>query len=284
MQSTGYYDFGTNPEARPSHSACDNGCSTYFSGNYPVARALVEGRYHYFGQGEWNKDGTTCSAGQSSPSGQSSLPPDDCAAGQRKGTVNGVTVCLDPITDQPTNPHTPPAPKPADTENTVTNPDGSKTTTIITNNNDGSKTTTIINISADGNTTTKSIETTDANGDPVDPQSDFCKANPTAEICVKAADECAKYPDQIRCLKLGEVSNTATEVGLIPVHEITVSTVFMPIGNGGTCPADLSLSFLGHPLTWSFGPICQFAEMIRPLVAIIAWLSFGTIVVGSLKR
>lgn len=52
----------------------------------------------------------------------------------------------------------------------------------------------------------------------------------------------------------------------------------------GSCPVDIPLSFMGHAFGMSWGGICSFASMIRPIVLAMAWLGAALIVVGGSKQ
>lgn len=166
--------------------------------------------------------------------------------------MNGRFVCLPRETTKTTT-ESPP----------VTNPDGSTTQTTTTDNGDGTQDITVTVTMPDG---TKTVTTTTAPA----PNSDnsFCEANPTHDSCRK---------DDI---PWGEIP----EAGLIPVHEVETSTAYDVMGGEGQCPADQTVSFLGQSITWSYAPICTFAQAIRPLVIGLSWLSFGLILVGGLGR
>lgn len=196
--SSGFYDMGTSPTAMPQHSGCDGGCGTSFNGTFPVSRALVGGVYHYFGQGSFVKDGSTCSTGSPSPtSAGSSTPAPTCASGQSMGQVNGQTVCLG-SGGTPTNPNASPAPNTKTTTPTVSNPDGSTTQTSTQQNADGSTTTTTTNTAPDGTVTTSS-NTVNADGTPQDPMKGFCQENPSSPMCKGQDAFCQANPNSIMC-------------------------------------------------------------------------------------
>lgn len=118
---------------------------------------------------------------------------------------------------------------------------------------------------------------TDSTGAPVPPNTPPVD---TPEPVPPPPTDCDKYPNSIGCSEYGVPP--ASDV--IPTHEVPVSTAFSPVGGNGSCPADVSLSALGSPITWSYGPICGFAETIRPLVIGFAWLSFGFTVVSGFRK
>jgi hypothetical protein len=249
-------DLGTDENVTPPVSACDGTCELSYNGSGVVARQLVGGAYHYFSEGSYTRVATSCTVSDV-PSGSATLPPATCdAATQDQGTVNGKFICLNRETNKTTTTAPP-----------VTNPDGSVTeTTTSSDSATGKDTITTKTTAADGTVTT-SVETKPTPGSPGD-STDFCVANPTDATCTKDDIPWGSIPEE----------------GLIPVHEIPVTTAYSVIGGEGQCPADASVSFLGTGLTWSYAPLCTFAEMIRPLVIAMAWLSFAFIIVGGLGR
>lgn len=251
--SSGMYDLGTDENALPPTSTCNGQCVLSYTGSGVVARQVVNGAYHYFSQGSYTQVNQECSTSDAL-AGSSTLPPASCdSQTQDQGTVNGKFVCLDRATTTTTTTAPP-----------VTNPDGSVTeTTTSSDSKTGTDTVTTKTTAPDGTVTT-STTTQPTPGT----STEFCKANPSDPTCRK---------DDI---PWGDIP----EAGIIPTHDVPVSTTYTVIGGEGFCPADTSISFLGQSLTWSYGPICTFAEMIRPLVIGLAWLSFGFIIVGGLGR
>jgi hypothetical protein len=72
-----------------------------------------------------------------------------------------------------------------------------------------------------------------------------------------------------------EIEEQEKEMGLIqPVA----------IDSTASCPADLSFSVLGYPMAFSFGLVCDGANMLRPLILSIAWLSAGVIFIGGVRN
>lgn len=252
--NAGMYDLGASDSATPPTTACVGGCELSYSGSGIVARQLVNGVYHYFAEGSYDHTGQTCSSGGSPPTATPDLPPPDCdSQTQDAGTVNGRFVCLDRTTTTTTTTTAP-----------VTNPDGSTTeTTTTTDTKTGEQTTTTTTTAPDG-TQTSTTTTSPIPGT----ESTFCQNNPDDPTCKK---------DDI---PWGEIPS----MGLIPVHKVEVETAYDVMGGEGMCPADETVDFMGQTLTWSYGPICTFAEAVRPLVIGLAWLSFGLIIVGAFGR
>lgn len=271
-KSSGYYDWGTSDAALPATTACDGGCETSYSGGGIDSRRMVNGVYHYYSQGSYDYTGQTCSGGTQSPNG-GNLPPNTCdPATQQSGQVNGQNVCLPKSQTNTSSTSTSPTTTDPATGNTSST---STTTTNNTTNNTTTTTTIVTTTAPDGTQTQEKSETTTKN-----PPSSFCAANPTDPTCVKQTDACEKNPDLIGCHTMG----TAPLMEAIPTKTLAVDSTVTPVGNGGMCPSPASLSFMGQSLTWSYQPVCDFASMIRPLVIGLAWLSFGVIVVGGVRK
>lgn len=164
IMSNGYFDTGTSPTAGPAVVVCNGGCSAVFDGNFPSGSTTVKGVKHYYAQGSYQMSGDTCNSGTGSgnvggagnaPLSVAGVPTDTCAAGDAMGQINGKSVCVTPVSGQLSAPTAaPPSSSQAQGTTTVTNSDGSKTTTvsILTTNSDGSTgtTNTAITTNADG--------------------------------------------------------------------------------------------------------------------------------------
>ncbi len=167
--SSGHYDFGLNPEAStlPRNTCNANGCNADFYGTFPATRQMINGKWHYFAEGEIVQNGFTCtptSANAVPATGNPNQPP-TCAAGQASGTVNGVFTCVNQADGKIANPNTETT-KSSTTETTVTNPDGSVTKTTTQIKQDGSL--------------IKTVETTMPNGTKTTQVSGHGATNPTA--------------------------------------------------------------------------------------------------------
>lgn len=116
---------------------------------------------------------------------------------------------------------------------------------------------------------TYNLTTHNAAGDPIpDPQ-----IEPTSE---EAAD-CETNPNSLGCAQFGEIP--APDV--LPETQIPASTTVVPIGGPGVCPAAVTTTKFG--LTWSYQPICDFAEAVKPFILGFAWLGFAYIVAGTVR-
>lgn len=179
-----------------------------------------------------------------------------------------------------------PIPGPSVTSGPSTLSGGTKTTY----NPDGSKTvvSTVYNITYNNNNTNITQTDTqtdyDANGDQVGtpktithpPDSPPSTQQPTQE----QKQLCEVYPDVLACEKMGSYS---PDTPSLPSHnvDVTITPVAMP---SGSCPADLTASYLGVPITISWAPLCTFAEGMRPVVLAAAWLLAAYIVFAAPHR
>lgn len=212
VHSSGYYDLGTDDNARMVIYACANGCEVLFDGQYPVGRAIIGGVYHYFARGDYQQNGTTCTSGPSALSNMTAMPSTTCGANQYSGQVNGKDVCIDKATGGETNPYAPkPTPETTEEKTTTSNPDGSTTTITETCTGDNACTTVTQTCTVAGACTSTTTSTGggagggsgtgsgtgkdpdgdgvpdyDSEGNPVDPQkddADQCQKTPNAAMC-----------------------------------------------------------------------------------------------------
>lgn len=92
-------------------------------------------------------------------------------------------------------------------------------------------------------------------------------ANPT---------DCDKYPDSIGCAKFGQPTNDEQ----IQNKDMPSTISPFAFGSSGSCPSDLTASFLGQPLSISYSAVCQFAEGIHNVIIALAgflslYIAFG---------
>lgn len=107
--------------------------------------------------------------------------------------------------------------------------------------------------------------------------------NPTPEDTTETPPtetQCDKYPDSLGCARLDQplqedFGNENRTLSLINP---------LSVGGAGSCPAPLTASFLGQTVEMSFDPLCTFANSLRPLVLVMAWLSAGIIFIGGVKN
>lgn len=91
---------------------------------------------------------------------------------------------------------------------------------------------------------------------------------------------CEAFPDILACQHLGGIE--AEEVpDKAVLLDITPEEGF---GGAGACPADKPLTVLGVSMAFKWGPICDFANGIRPVVVAVAWLSAALGFFGFARR
>lgn len=193
-----------------------------------------------------------------------------CPSGQASGTVNGVTSCypVSPTTNKTTTQKS----TSQTTSNTTTSTDpgtpNSSSTSTSTTACEGTRctTTTILNTGSGTVTSTKEED-----------KGDYCSKNPKASVCTgetEAEKFCEDNPDAISCMKAGSVP----EEGALPSQANSISSInVVSVASNATCPADIPLP-KGMKFEW--GPICSWAEALRPIVLALAWLAAGLIVLG----
>lgn len=117
---------------------------------------------------------------------------------------------------------------------------------------------------------------TDPQGNPV--------LNPVPEDTLEPTPEsktdCEKFPSSIGCMELG----TVTDPTLGSENRSIASITPVSVGGAGSCPAPLTASFMGHPVSFSYDMPCSFATSLKPLILVIAWLSAGLIFIGGVRQ
>jgi hypothetical protein len=88
--------------------------------------------------------------------------------------------------------------------------------------------------------------------------------------------DCDKYPDSLGCSKYGTPSTNET----ISNKEMPNSISPLSFGSSGSCPNDLTTSFLGQPLSISYSSVCQFASGLKTVILVIGaflglYIAFG---------
>lgn len=111
------------------------------------------------------------------------------------------------------------------------------------------------------------------NGD--DPDRDGSGAKDESE----KSDFCVQHPDALACQKIGDPASSEE----IPTREVT-SSWSSEMSAAGSCPADLTASYLGRPVSISFGPICTFARGVRPALLLVAALGAMLYVFLMIRR
>lgn len=207
--SSGLYDIGPIATSSVPQGICHRGCYVNFTGDSPVARALVGGKYHYYARGHYEKVGDSCSVPGDAPAGLGNTPTPTCGSGQTLTFGTGKPSCINTPgtgggTPTPANPHTPDAPKPPEETKEekhppTTNPDGSTSQTTTTTYPDGSTKNETTTTKTDGSTST-TITTTPAAIDPTktpDPMKDFCSINPNNKLCKDTDERSWGRPDGV---------------------------------------------------------------------------------------
>lgn len=269
-------------------------------------------------QGAFIHQGYKCSSGVPEVAAPHADPPKpyydngkgvaECAkTGGAWGQINGVDTCVKSLTSGTAGGAGSGAGVSGSSSKTATesttNPDGSvtkKDTTTETTCKDGNCTTTITTTT----TTTKAdgtkTESTDGKAT-TDQQTDFCKANPMHQLCVKNdfsgtcdtgficsgdAVQCAsaKALWETRCASKwmttpGEPKDIPqTDVG---EKKITKNFVWSDLFGAGSCPPDRHImSIVGLSVDFTFSSFCELLEMIRPVVIAAAWITALYIVFG----
>lgn len=224
---------------------------------------------------------------------------DSCAFGQTKANVSGITYCYN---SDGTKTNSGPATSCGDIFDNVTTSNADTSTTITTTVTDtctGKKSVSTKNYSAgvtapivpasgsgpsgmgtgEGNSFGKIDPDT---GQPSGSISDYCSKNPTAAVCktTNSQDEyCQAHPDSASCSDLGSPSSSENLSTLnLGVSALTPVTV----GSAYSCPSDVSISNSQvSGLTFSWAPICSFAQGLYPIIIAMAWLAAGMIIVGA---
>lgn len=280
--SSGLYNMGLSPDNDPARFACDDGCQTIYSGFGIAFRTMINGFYNYGAEGEYTFTGAECSASENPSVGSAPTPPDTVCNPdtQVEGVIDGKTICftkgstttqtdttIDPVTGDRTE------------TTTTTNPDGSSTTKTTVKTTDP-------NTGATSETSTKTSNPASPDGYNPDafclsyPDDPTCKADAAGPVGSGAEGECALNPNTLGCARIdGPIDGVDLQT---EIREIGLITPIV-LGNGGECPAPLSASFLGQQLQISFDPLCQFANSLRPVVLVLAWLAAGWIFIGGVR-
>lgn len=125
------FDLGTNPNARLPDTICMDGCIAALVGTVGGYPRLVGGVTHYIADGMYLGRPEQCSSGDALPP---DAPPESCGAGQVLVTEGGKKKCVNPATDEPSEPDKP-QPCPAWCgcgTKTTNNADGSVDTVVTT--------------------------------------------------------------------------------------------------------------------------------------------------------
>lgn len=137
----------------------------------------------------------------------------------------------------------------------------------------------VVTPNTDGKTATLTTakQEVDANGNPVtDPATGGGKAPE------KQDDPCTGHETRTGCMEQGDVPDGPD------LKEQKISVAITPDGGWGSdtaaCPADLTAMVHGLPVALSFKPVCDGADMFRPIIIACAWLGAALIVVGAGRK
>jgi hypothetical protein len=117
---------------------------------------------------------------------------------------------------------------------------------------------------------------TDPQGQPVSnplPQ-DTTETQPT---------DCEKFPNSLGCADMATPDSEALQSEDFGMDLITPVTSGK-LGQSGSCPAPLVASFLGQQVEFTFDPLCSYANALKPLVLVMAWLAAGVIFIGGVRN
>lgn len=95
--------------------------------------------------------------------------------------------------------------------------------------------------------------------------------------------QCEKHPETLGCATLGTAPDATLTTEQKSIAQITPITGGA-LGASGQCPAPLTTSFMGTPISFSYDLPCQAASMLRPLILALAWLSAGVIFIGGVRQ
>jgi hypothetical protein len=284
--SSGYYEIGPDPSVRPKILSCESGgdaagCEAVFDGISPAGSVVVNGVKQWYAQGSYIRTGNSCqSHGEPSetPTGDDATPEESCAPGQARGEINGQPVCVDQGTGEESGDSKGKATEET-TSTTETLPDGSiretTKTTICDASGNCSETTTVKTTGTDGSQTiTKETVPTAGNGAPG----------------ASTGDPDPDEEDPARCEE-GDQSVGCAELGDPPASEdVTNENRTLTFGpasgfsHASTCPADKVVQLAHVTLTFPFTLLCDAADMARPIVLAVAWLSAAFVFVGIARK
>lgn len=92
-------------------------------------------------------------------------------------------------------------------------------------------------------------------------------------------DPCLDNPDRIGCLNAGSPEDPTLQSYSVPFSLNPVS-----IGGAGACPPNPVLNVHGMSLTVNYGPMCDAAAWLKPLVLALAWFAAAGIIAGAVRE
>ncbi|MNY21818.1 hypothetical protein D3C86_1553880 [compost metagenome] len=119
-----------------------------------------------------------------------------------------------------------------------------------------------------------------ATGNPVtDPNS----GNTTGQV--KPEDPCASNPNRVGCMDKGDIPASPDLTATEKVITITPDSGWG--SDTAACPADIVVGLRSQgalPAVFSFKPVCDGADMFRPVVIGLAWIAAVLIALGVGRR
>jgi hypothetical protein len=286
--------YATSPGAlAPGASSCNaSGCLTTFSDTLIRVRNA---------QGVEVTEGAATFTGASCTYSPDSGSTNDTCPNGSTGEINGVVTCI------PYDPNLNTIETISNTTETTT--DGTDTTSTST-----TSTTTCTN----GSCTTTNTTTTIVNGvagppkttTTEQPQTEFCKTNPTAAVCAKPgqfAGSCGAFSctgDGIQCAIAKEIhvqncklNQSTTESALYDSSKTKNGSVTgdlpgsesIAFGPGSinttnllgsqTCISDKTVTVVGHSVNLPFSSVCRYLEVLGSILVSVSFLLAGRIIV-----
>lgn len=92
-------------------------------------------------------------------------------------------------------------------------------------------------------------------------------------------DACLDNPDRVGCLNAGSPENVDLSTYSVPFTVTPVS-----VGGAGACPPNPVLQVHGMSLTINYGPMCDAASWLKPLILALAWFAAAGIIAGTVKE
>jgi hypothetical protein len=116
----------------------------------------------------------------------------------------------------------------------------------------------------------------DADGNPIADPNNPGQAKPPEET----DDPCLAHPERIGCMEKGEIPAEPDLEGSEKTITITPDSGWG--ADTAACPADLTATLRqgGVPVAFSFRPVCDAADMFRPVVIGMAWVAAVLIALG----
>jgi hypothetical protein len=204
-------------------------------------------------------------------------PPDACPKDQVPGTVNGVTICVDPGIRE------------VKSATTSTVDDGTNTTektedkqTTCVGETCTTTTTTVTNVT---NNSTSTVTSSTITGSETTTKGEYCKSNPYDKLCTAdgqgaASGDCSEL-DSDCTQKLGDLG---AEPFANTNRAMSITAQAGWGEGGGSCPAPRVVNVAGITLEMPFDLLCEFADGIRPIIIALAWLSAALAFLGLSKR